>query len=158
MILISDIKDNGPTLQGQQDEQPQAVNAADKAIDKKKKELLRQKWEKTKQNIAERLKAKTQPQILASILGKNINMPKATENPENIDIDPNYDDSFDEQSPFANPRATFRAHELIESSSEESEVDRDDAPQSSLPTSSKQKTKPSIDEIGIHEFFYNRCA
>ena len=31
---ISDIEDNGPTpLQGQQDEQPQAVNAVDKTID-----------------------------------------------------------------------------------------------------------------------------
>ena len=79
-------------------------------------------------------------------------MPKETENPENIDIDTNYDESFEEQSLFSNPRARFKAHGLIESS-EESEVNRDDDLQPSATTSGKQKAKPGIDEIGIFEFF-----
>ena len=65
-------------------------------------------------------------------------MPKETENPANIDIGTNYDDSFEEQSPFSNLRARFRAHGLIESSEEESEVDGDDALQPSSTTSAKQ--------------------
>ena len=80
-------------------------------------------------------------------------MPKETANPENIDIDTNYDDSFEEQSPFSNPRARFKAHGFIESSEEESEVNRDDDIQPSATTSGKQNTKPGKDEIGIHEFF-----
>ena len=80
-------------------------------------------------------------------------MSKITENPENTDIDTNYDDSFEEQSRFSNPRARFRAHGLIESSDEKSEVDRDDALQPSSTTSSKQRTKITTEEIGIYEFF-----
>ena len=55
-------------------------------------------------------------------------MPKVTENSENIDIDTNLDDSFDKHPLFASARARVRANGLIESSEEDSEADRDDAP------------------------------
>ena len=56
-------------------------------------------------------------------------MLKEIENAENIDIDTDNDDSFDEQYQFTNPRARFRAHGFFESSEEEST------------TSGKQKAK-----------------
>ena len=110
--------------------------------------MLRQRQEKTKQNIAKTLKAKTQPQTLASIYKKNIDMQKEKEN-----IYTDNDDNFDKQYQFTNPRAKSRAYGFFESSEEESEAYNDDAQQPSATTSGKQKAKPGIDEIGVFEFF-----
>ena len=116
--------------------------------------MLRQRREKTKQNIAKKLKAKTQPQTLASVHKKNINMPKEKENAENIDIDIDNDDTFDEQYQFTNPRAKSRGYGFFESSEEELEAYNDDAQQPSASTSGKQKEKPGIDEIGVFVYKY----
>ena len=105
------------------------------------------------QNIAERQKARDQSQTLASICKKNINMLKATENPQNIDIDMNLDGSFYEQIQFTNPGARFKAHGLIEPSEDESEANEDDDLQLSSTTGPRPKRKSGIDEIDIFEFF-----
>ena len=98
------------------------------------------------QNIVERQKARNQSQTLADIYQKNINILKVTEDSQNIDIDTDFKDNFDEEIKFANPRVRFKAHGLIDSSDEESKVDMHDNPQPSTATGVKQPRKPNLNE------------
>ena len=56
-------------------------------------------------------------------------MSKPTEKLQNIELDTDFDDNFDKQIEFTNPRARFRAHRLKDSSDEEPDVNIPDSPQ-----------------------------